>query len=469
MTVYTIPQLDQIKMTAAAAAAPKQTRGQRIPPVDRKYYEEKIQAIDDEVKALMSKSQALTKTINEKSTGKEEYQTARDAIRVKLDAAQKILDECDKKRNNVQDQIKKIQQADKDNRTEVTKMQKNIGYQSEEQIDREIAEIEYQMHTESLTLKREKELMSKIAQLKQVKPQLNKLTKMKDGTGSSTGEATVGSLKVQLAEIQKQSAAAKEEKSKHNAALKKLTEARTQSMSGVSHHFEEREKLSKQIGAKIAEIKALKEERSQKIKAFNAYMDSQKEVRAEREKAEKAVKDAERDMKKKQSDLDNDSVMPFQQELDLIENMIKYCSKLLPTTESEAPSAKAPVTAIEGTSVLVSKKDREEFYFVAPTLKKAAKKESSSSADKPYTHSLETLALFAEVKVSPPTAVKDVPATLKQLEAKTTEFKDKQVKEIVSRKEKRSEREAALQKAVAAFEKAAEEAKKFVRADETEF
>ena len=456
-------------MTAAAAAAPKQVRTQRVPAVDRKYYEEKIQTIDDEVKALMAKSQALTKTINEKSTGKEEYQASRDAIRTKLDAAQKILDECDKKRNSIQEQIKKIQQTEKDNRTEVTKMQKNIGFQSEEQIDREIAEIEYQMHTESLTLKREKELMSKIAQLKQVKPQLNKLTKMKDGMGSSTGTETVGSLKVQLAEIQKQSAAAKEEKSKHNAALKKLTEARNQSMSGVSHHFEEREKLSKQIGAKIAEIKALKEERSQKIKAFNAYMDSQKEVRAEREKAEKAVKEAERDMKKKQSDLDNDSVMPFQQELDLIENMIKYCSKLLPTTESEAPVTKAPVTAIEGTSVLVSKKDREEFYFVAPTAKKSAKKESSSSADKPYTHSLETLALFAEVKVSPPTAAKDVEATLKQLEAKTTEFKDKQVKEIASRKEKRSEREAALQKAVAAYEKAAEEAKKFVRAEETEF
>lgn len=455
---------------AAAAAAPKQTRVQRIPPVDRKYYEEKIQAIDDEVKGLMTKSQALTKTINEKSTGKEEYQTARDAIRTKLDAAQKILDECDKKRNLIQEQIKKIQQSDKDNRTEVTKMQKNIGFQSEEQIDREIAEIEYQMHTESLTLKREKELMSKIAQLKQVKPQLNKLSKMKDGMGSSTGAETVGSLKVQLAEIQKQSASAKEEKSKHNGALKKLTEARTQSMSGVSHHFEEREKLSKQIGAKIAEIKALKEERSQKIKAFNAYMDSQKEVRAEREKAEKAVKDAERDMKKKQSDLDNDNVMPFQQELDLIENMIKYCSKLLPSTEaSGAPKTAAPVTAIEGTNVLVSKKDREEFYFVAPTSKKAPKKESSASADKPYTHSLETLGLFAEVKVSPPTAPKDVESTLKQLEAKTTEFKDKQVKEIASRKEKRSEREAALHKAVAAYEKAAEEAKKFVRADETEF
>jgi uncharacterized coiled-coil DUF342 family protein len=444
-------------MTAAAAAAPKQTRVQRIPPVDRKFYEEKIQAIDDEVKGLMTKSQALTKTINEKSTGKEEYQTARDAIRTK--------------RNSIQEQIKQIQQADKDNRTEVTKMQKNIGFQSEEQIDREIADIEYQMHTESLTLKREKELMSKIAQLKQVKPQLNKLSKMKDGMGSSTGMETVGSLKVQLAEIQKQSAAAKEEKSKHNGALKKLTEARTQSMSGVSHHFEEREKLSKQIGAKIAEIKALKEERSQKIKAFNAYMDSQKEVRAEREKADKAVKDAERDMKKKQSDLDNDNVMPFQQELDLIENMIKFCSKLLPTTDAstEAPSTKAPVTAIEGTNVLVSKKDREEFYFVAPTGKKAPKKESSSSADKPYTHSLETLGLFADVKVSPPTAPKDVESTLKQLEAKTGEFKDKQVKEIATRKEKRSEREAALHKAVAAYEKAAEEAKKFVRADETEF
>ena len=458
-------------MTVAASTAPKQTRVQKVASVDRKYYEEKIQAIDDEIKALKTKTQTLTNTINEKSTGKEEFMSAKDTIKAKLDVAQKRYDECEKKRNQIQEQIKKIQQADKDNRTEVVKMQKNIGFQSEEQIDREIAEIEYQMHTESLTLKREKELMTKIAHLKQMKPQLNKISKMKDSLTNPAGTETVGSLKVQLAEVQKDMSAAREEKQKESAALGKLLDARKKSMGGVTQFFDERDKLNEQIKKKLTEIKALKDERSEKIKAFNAYIATQKEARAEREKVEKAAKDAEREMKKRQADLDNDSILPFQDKLDLIENMIKYCTKLQPSTGTETAATKAPVTAIEGTSVLVSKKDREEFYFVAPTLVKKSNngKKESTSTDKPITHSLETLSLFADVKVTPPTAIKDIEATLKQLEAKTTEFKNMQVKEVATRAEKRTERETALAKAIESYEKAAAEAMKISPREEEDY
>ena len=455
-------------MTAAVTAAPKPARGQRIPAVDRKYYEQKIDELDSEIKELKKKTENLSKEISTKSEGKDNFFAQKDALKASLDAAQNALNELEKKRNSIQEQIKKIQQADKDSRTEVQKMQKDIGFQSEEQIDRQIAEIEYQMHTESLTLKREKELITKISQLKQVKPQLNKLMKMKDGqTSGSTGE-TVGSLKVQLAEIQKQVAVAREERQKHSAALGKLLEARKKSMSGVTHIFEERDKLNAEIKSKVAAIKALKDERSEKIKAFNEYIANQKEVRAEREKVEKAAKDAEREVRKLELDLEMDKIAPFQKELDLIENMINHCKKLQPMTAEAGPATKAPVAAIEGTDVLVSKKERDEVFFVAPS-KKAAKKEASSgnvSSEKPLTHSLETLGLFAELKVTPPTCVKDISSVIEHLHKKTEEFKAKQAKETEDRKTKRADREAALKEAQANLEKVAAEAKKFAPKNE---
>ena len=451
----------------AAAPAPKPTRVPKVAAVDRKYYEQKIDELDSDIKELKKKTDSLTKEISSKSDGKDNFLAQKDAIKATLDAAQNKLDELEKKRNAVQEQIKKIQEADKNSRTEIQKMQKDIGFQSEEQIDRQVADIEYQLHTESLTLKREKELIAKIAQLKQVKPQLNKLMKMKDGqTSGSTGE-TVGSLKVQLAEIQKEVAAAREERQKHSAALGKLLDARKKSMSGVSHIFDERDKLNAEIKKKLSEIKALKDDRSEKIKAFNEYIANQKEARAEREKVEKAAKDAEREVRKRELDLEMDKVAPFQKELDLIENMIKYCQKLQPVTAEAGPATKAPVASIEGTDVLVSKKERDEVFFVAP-VKKAAKKESSGnvSTEKPLTHSLETIGLFAEIKVSPPTAVKDLTSVIEHLNKKTEEFKVKQAKETEERKTKRAEREAALQEAMAAFEKAAAEAKKFAPKNE---
>lgn len=450
-------------MPAAVAAVPKTSRAPRVAAVDRKYYEDKIEVIDNEIKELKVKTQALSKTIASKSTGKEEFYTQKDAIKAEVDAAQRKIDEQEKKRNAIQEQIKKIQQNDKDSRTEVQKMQKTIGFQSEEQIDKEIADIEYQMHTESLTLKREKELMLKISSLKQVKPQLNKLAKMKDSQTGGSGDS-VGSLKVQLAEVQKDLAAARDERQKHSAALGKVLDARKKSMVGVTQYFEERDKLNEEIKTKIGEIKALKDERSDKIKAFNAHIASQKEAWAERDKTVKAAKDAEREMRKREADLDKDNVAPFQQELDLIENMVRYCHKLQPVASDSGAVSKSVVASLEGTSVLVSKKEREAVYFSAPAGKKtsaASSTKNAPSADKPITHSIETLGLFSDVKVAPPTCLKDIPATLESLKKKTEELKNKQVKEAADRKAKRADREAALKDAMAAYEKAAEEAKKF--------
>ncbi len=448
--------------TVVAPTAPvtKGFRGPRVAAVDRKFYEDKIQEIDDEIKTLKNKVQTLNKTITAQTTGKEEFFTQRDAIKADIDVAQRVINECDKKRAQIQEQIKKLMDSEKESRTEVQKMQKSIGYQTEEQIDKEIAEIEYQMHTESLTLKREKELMMKVSQLKQVKPQLNKLSKMKEGQAGTTSAQTVGSLKAQLADIQKDFSAARAEKQKHSAALGKILDARKKSMGGVSQYVDEREKLSKEIQSKFAAIKALKDERTEKIQAFNAYLATQREVRAEREKVEKLAKDAEREMKKKQSDLEKDSLIPFKAELDLIDNIVLYCEKIQPGTVTEEAATRAPVTALEGTDVLLSKKDREAVYFMAPTsVKKAQNAKKETSAEKPITHSLETLSLFAEVKVTPPTSGKDIPATLEQLKAKTQEFLAKQAKEVEDRMTRRAEREAAFKEAVEAFEKAAASAK----------
>ena len=457
------------EMTAAVSVAPKQSRGQKVAPVDRKYYEEQIDALDAEIKEIRKRTESINKEISAKSEGKEDFFAQKDAVKALLDAAQNKWNELEKKRNAVQEQIKKIQQADKESRTEVQKMQKDIGFQSEEQIDKQIAEIEYQMHTESLTLKREKELMGKISQLKQVKPQLNKLNKMKDSQAGGAGE-TVGSLKVQLAEIQKEISAARDEKQKHSTAFGKLLDARKKAMSGVSHIVDEREKLNLEVKKKLSAIKALKDERSEKFKAFNEYIASQREARAEREKTEKAAKDAEREMKKRESDLEKDKLMPFQQELDLIENMVKYCFKLQPVVAAGPVEPKAPLAEIEGTAVLISKNEREEVFFCAPKVKKSANtKKESSSLEKPITHSLETLGLFASVKVTPPTSIKDVESVLAQLTKKTEEFKTKQAKEIEDRKAKRTEREAALKEAVAAYEIAAAEAKKFAPKTEEDF
>jgi len=410
--------------------------------------------INEEITVLKNKLQTLTKQIAEKSGGKDEFFRERDLIKGQIDEVQRQLTELDTGKQKLNDQIKNKLQEGRDMLQEINTMKKKIGFQSEEEIDKEISEIEFQMHTETLSLKREKELMAKISQLKQVKPQLSKFKSLKQGTGTSD---TVGPLRGDLSEIQRKTADLREEKRKLQAQYTKIVEARKKSMGGVSHLFDEKTELSEQIKAKIDEVKAIREEKNVKMREFSDFIKVQKESRAERDKAEKIARDAENEKKRLETELAKDSELPFLAEIELCENTIKYCQSFLPSTDKVEEKKAPEVKAINGTT-FVQGKERE----VHVSGGKSKGKPSGSSANKinKITHTLDTIGLFVQLKVEAPTGVKDIPSTVESLKTKLEEFKKKQVKEIADRKNKRGERELAFEAAAKAAEHARVEADK---------
>jgi len=120
---------------------------------------------------------------------------------------------------------------------------------------------------------------------------------------------------------------------------------------------------------------------------------------------------------------------------------------LSPVEEKKEEKKNTEVTALPGTSkILVNKADREEVFFFAPT--KVNKKTTQKSTEaKNFTHTLDTIGLFAALKLSAPSSVKDIEPTISSLEHKIADLKKKQVEVIAERKAKRSEKEAALAEA----------------------
>jgi hypothetical protein len=117
---------------------------------------------------------------------------------------------------------------------------------------------------------------------------------------------------------------------------------------------------------------------------------------------------------------------------------------------------------VEGTTVLLSKKDRDDDFFIAPTKKKAqkgaAKKDGDSAAGetKALKHDLRTLTHFEKIKVSVPMAVKDLPATIENLEKKLQKLKADQLETLAQRKAQRADKEKALEEAAERARVAAE-------------
>merc|ERR1719420_1425969 len=76
---------------------------------------------------------------------------------------------------------------------QLAKMKNNIGYKSVEEIDKRIADIEFNMWTSSLSLKEEKKYLDEIKELKRSKPKVSKLKGMEaEMEGKKPGANTEG-------------------------------------------------------------------------------------------------------------------------------------------------------------------------------------------------------------------------------------------------------------------------------------
>merc|ERR1719451_186248 len=111
---------------------------------------------------------------------------------------------------------------------------------------------------------------------------------------------------------------------------------------------------------------------------------------------------------------------------------MNYLKSHLPKeADEEKKVADTPVVnAPAGNLVLISKDKREEEFFFAPTKKKQLKKKGPGAKAKPIVHSMETIGFFDKYGVPPPPDASAVPEAITAVEAKVTEYKEKQAKEV---------------------------------------
>ena len=415
---------------------------EKVPQPDRTALDANNEKTQTAINALQEKLKAINDQVNAKSAGKEEHFKARDEIRAKLDEYQGKIDELEKKRTALMGGIQAKQKESRDKRQELNDMKKKLGFDSEEEIEKKIREIEVEMMTGSMTLKKEKELMAKMTELRKSKPMVSKYQAMESNMGP-TGE--VGSMKDNITDLQKQLAELRDAKKLQSQAYSKLMEARQKVMGDVPGLFEEREKINASIREKIQERNAERDEFRKQERAFNDYLSKVRELRGKRAKLEREARQAEWDEKRKEEkEAEGPPPLPFAEDLQYLENITKYLQPFLPKEAEKEEDKKEKVPdAIGGHMVLMSKESREDEFFYAPTKKKQLKKKGGDGKKaKPIVHSMEALSFFDKYKLPTPADSAAVPATLEAVEAKVKEFKAKQEKKIEEDK-KKAEKKAA--------------------------
>lgn len=435
------------KPAPAAAAAKEEEKAAGVQQPDKKEFDEKTGVITAEIERLQKELKKLSSEIGGRTTGKEEFYAEKskilEAVRIEGDAIKQLRD----KKDAIWNQMQNSKQAAKQSKGELSQLKRGLSYSSTAEIDDRIAKIEFELWTESVSLKEEKAKLEEIKRLKKDKPNVNKVI-MKEAELAAQNEqvgVNSGNLSAELDALKKEIEAHKAKKDEWNAQLTTLMDERKQQTGGMSELFESREGLNGQIREQIKARDALRDEYKQKEREYYEYTRQQREAR--RQKAE-----AEREQWQKQRELDNRrkkvealNEQPHTQEITLLEQTIKFCKSFQPKEEEAAAEKKEIKHDNPDTHMVLLKKDeRDEEFYYAPTKGKKKGKKGKKGGDeagaKPIKHNAETFKLFASLKLEAPITTAEIPATLEKLESEMEKFRNK----IKLWEEQRAEKQAKI-------------------------
>jgi uncharacterized coiled-coil DUF342 family protein len=405
---------------------------------DREAFQEKMEKMQGEIENLQKEKREINQQISDRSGGRDEFFTQRDAIKAQLNAINEELEQYETKKSGINEGVVKKKQEQTDARNQINKMKRSIGYDSETKIDDRIATIEFKLWTESISLKEEKKYLQEIQELKRNRPKVSQVQSLE---ANLTAGKESGASKEELNTIGAEMFQLRENRRAISKQLKELVESRTDQLGDFSGYQKKREELNEQIKAKIDAKNQMRDEFRAEENAHRDHLNAERTKRQDKLREEREKQMAERQQKAKQAKADKLDEQPYLNEITLIEQTISFCKSLVqdkgPQVKEE--TEKKDLNVFEGAEVLVKKEDREEEFYFQPTKgkKKGGKKTKEAGAAKPIKHNAETFRLFDKLKIEAPITTDDVPSRLEQLEKQLEDFRQKVKDWEVTREEKK--------------------------------
>merc|ERR1712194_915433 len=246
-----------------------------------------------------------------------------DVISAKMDALMAKKDELNKAMGNSREEGI----AMKDN---LKKMQKDIGYGLEADIDARIQTIEFKLNTESISLKEEKKYLLELQELKRNRPKVSKVNNMQEKfTAHKEGvSGNMAEMKATIQEINAAMAKHREEKKIIQEKLAKIRDERKAKLGDVPAWVDERNAFGEKVQEKIIEKNALRDEFKAKEREYYQYLAEVRKARQEKQQEERVSWQKERDQANLVRKAEKLEDQPYVAEITLIEQTIAFCESL---------------------------------------------------------------------------------------------------------------------------------------------
>jgi len=203
---------------------------------------------------LKKKKQAMEDKMQSGKGVKDEYFKKRSEISAKIQGFKEKIDACHAEKDKFQAGITEKKGERSQMAADMKKARAALGYKTEEDMDNRMREIEYSLQTDTMPLKKEKDLIKEMSELKRNRPKVAEVNKM----GTMLDNFEVGGNKETLDTIKKQIRAWMEQKTEVLAERKKLEEE-YQGKLGESTVHEDRKQLNEKITGLLEERNKVRE------------------------------------------------------------------------------------------------------------------------------------------------------------------------------------------------------------------
>jgi len=418
------------KKKAEKKEDPEESKIPAVEQPDKKDFDEKLAQLQTKIDTAQVELKKVKESLQGSSSGNDEYKARRADLHERIRAETEQIDFFMAKKNEVRAAMGLKSAEEKQQANELRDMKKKLGYTDIAQIDQRIKELNDELTFESISLKKEKELMKELATLRKNIPEVRMVNKM-EGEVAVARELNKANttLKEQLEQINDQVNFHRDAKKALNDEFSQMMSERDSKVGNNQELYAARDKLNEDVRNLIQERNELRDNFRQQERNYYEYQKEQRNLRWEKQREEREVRDKEWEQEKRKREAEKLDDQPFVQETTLIEQTIKFCKTFQPKEVEKKEEAKAAsVDCKDGEMVLVDKKNREEEFYYAPTKKGKAskakgKKEGGSS--KPIKHNAETFKLFASLELDAPITTEDIPATLEKLEALMQSYQEK--------------------------------------------
>ncbi|KAL9555532.1 hypothetical protein MBANPS3_002317 [Mucor bainieri] len=425
---------------ASATAAPVLPDHVKKPNEDE--FKKELAEVNANIEKLQKQFDAVREKIN-KSPQKSDN-ARREEIKKELNDIRDKQADLKKTRKAVYEQLDAINDSIRNKVGSIKGFHTKIPFKTTEEVDARIAELESKIEA-GVRIVEEKKMLQEISMLKR-----NRLS-VEDVDGQQAAinkeREIYGELKKNIDDSEAKKLSDRYEEL--DAEFKLLHADHSKQREGRNQLFDERNRLKALLDEEYQKMRTMRDEHRKNNDEYYTFVRQLREYKREQEQLRKEQEENEKRQEAAKQELELAALPAFESEIALCDNLALFLESFVSSggdkKSQQEPSINAAADAFDG---MVIKKRDEEDFFVGKSKKKQQQKQKDPKEKKSDSLKLPlaTMEAFFDIKVTVPTKISEIPATLTKLRERKEYYITEQPKATELNKKKAEEKIKAMEK-----------------------